>query len=237
MTRVLFHSLTIPPDNVSTGKLVADIANKFSENGQHIEILASTPQYNFDENVINNELIKIKDDQVKTTLAVRQNNKFLQPPYSYSEMETLSHEVGHLLHQQLSKNTIPDFLKGYNFDVSLAKEELVAVSKRMRPNLWNDKHIKSYKGDIPDKVKQRHLDQVYYRNKDVELLADFIKGYLVDPKLTKRLAPTMSKILRNMVNESWFADILKLAKADTMPKDGLLKKQGINSGLLKTAMV
>ena len=32
MTRVLFHSLTIPPDNVSTGKLVADIANKFSEN-------------------------------------------------------------------------------------------------------------------------------------------------------------------------------------------------------------
>lgn len=184
-----------------------------------------------------NELIKIKDDQVKTTLAVRQNNKFLQPPYSYSEMETLSHEVGHLLHQQLSKNTIPDFLKGYNFNVSLAKEELVAVSKRMRPNLWNDKHIKSYKGDIPDKVKQRHLDQVYYRNKDVELLADFIKGYLVDPKLTKRLAPTMSTILRNMVNESWFADILKLAKADTMPKDGLLKKQEINSGLLKTAMV
>ena len=53
MTRVLFHSLTIPPDNVSTGKLVADIANKFSENGQHIEILASTPQYNFDENVFN----------------------------------------------------------------------------------------------------------------------------------------------------------------------------------------
>ena len=61
MTRVLFHSLTIPPDNVSTGKLVADIANKFSENGQHIEILASTPQYNFDESVFNNELIQIKE--------------------------------------------------------------------------------------------------------------------------------------------------------------------------------
>ena len=40
-----------------------------------------------------------------------------------------------------------------------------------------------------------------------------------------------------MVNESWFKDILKLAKADTMPKDGLLKKQEINSGLLNTAMV
>ena len=184
-----------------------------------------------------NELLEIKDNQVKTTLAVRQDNNFLQPPYSYSEMETLSHEVGHILHQQLSKNTIPDFLQGSNFNISLAKTELEAVSKRMRPNLWNDKHIKSYKGDIPDKVKQQHLEQVYYRNKDVELLADFIKGYLVDPKLTKRLAPTMSAILKQMVNESWFADILKLAKADTMPKDGLLKKQEINSGLLNTAMV
>ena len=184
-----------------------------------------------------NELLEIKDNQVKTTLAVRQDNNFLQPPYSYSEMETLSHEVGHLIHQQLSKNTIPDFLQGSNFNISLAKTELEAVSKRMRPNLWNDKHIKSYKGDIPDKVKQQHLEQVYYRNKDVELLADFIKGYLVDPKLTKRLAPTMSAILKQMVNESWFADILKLAKADTMPKDGLLKKQEINSGLLNTAMV
>ena len=184
-----------------------------------------------------NELLEIKDNQVKTTLAVRQDNKFLQPPYSYSEMETLSHEVGHILHQQLSKNTIPDFLQGSNFNVSLAKAELEAVSKRMRPNLWNDKHIKSYKGDIPDKVKQRHQEQIYYRNKDVELLADFIKGYLVDPKLTKRLAPTMSNILKNMINESWFKDILKLAKADTMPKNGLLKKQEINSGLLNTAMV
>ena len=64
MTRVLFHSLTIPPDNVSTGKLVADIANKFSENGQHIEILASTPQYNFDESVFNNELIQIKEKKL-----------------------------------------------------------------------------------------------------------------------------------------------------------------------------
>jgi hypothetical protein len=73
--------------------------------------------------------------------------------------------------------------------------------------------------------------------KDVELLADFIKGYLTNPKLTKELAPNMSKILRDMVNESWFADILKLAKADIMPKDGLLKKQEINSGLLNTATV
>ena len=33
MNRVLFHSLTIPPDQVSTGKLVADIASIFDDMG------------------------------------------------------------------------------------------------------------------------------------------------------------------------------------------------------------
>ena len=60
MKKVLFHSLTIPPDQVSTGKLVADIASKFKENNIDVEILASTPQYRFDPDSFSNErLIKI----------------------------------------------------------------------------------------------------------------------------------------------------------------------------------
>ena len=60
MNRVLFHSLTIPPDQVSTGKLVADIASKFKEKNLNIEILASTPQYRFDSKKFSDEgLIKI----------------------------------------------------------------------------------------------------------------------------------------------------------------------------------
>ena len=55
MNRVLFHSLTIPPDQVSTGKLVADIASKFKEKNLNIEILASTPQYRFDSKKISDE--------------------------------------------------------------------------------------------------------------------------------------------------------------------------------------
>jgi len=176
-------------------------------------------------------------NQNKKVLAMRQENFFLQPPYSYSEMETLSHEVGHLLHMHLTKNTIPSFLEGHSLEIGIANAELIAVSKSMRPNLWNDKHLKRYKDKIPDTVKEQHQKQVTYRMKDVELLADFIKGYLVEPLLTKRLAPNMSKILRGMVNESWFKDILKLAKADIMPKDGMLQKKEINSGLLSTATV
>ena len=40
MKKVLFHSLTIPPDQVSTGKLVADIAYKIKYNNKYVEILA-----------------------------------------------------------------------------------------------------------------------------------------------------------------------------------------------------
>ena len=60
MKKILFHSLTIPPDKVSTGMLVAEIASGFHDRGVDVEILASTPQYNFDSNIDNKvELKKI----------------------------------------------------------------------------------------------------------------------------------------------------------------------------------
>ena len=51
MSKVLFHSLTIPPDNVSTGQLVADIAVELKLEGKQIEILAASPQYNFNNDI------------------------------------------------------------------------------------------------------------------------------------------------------------------------------------------
>ena len=61
MSRVLFHSLTIPPDQVSTGILVADIAAKFHNKGISIEVLASTPQYRFDSKKFSaEEMTKVK---------------------------------------------------------------------------------------------------------------------------------------------------------------------------------
>ena len=52
MKKILFHSLTIPPDNVSTGMLVAEIADGFKELGVDVEILASSPQYNIENSEI-----------------------------------------------------------------------------------------------------------------------------------------------------------------------------------------
>ncbi len=68
MTKILFHSLTIPPDKVSTGMFVAEIASGFKDRGVDVEILASTPQYNFDSNIDNKvELKKISKNLYEST--------------------------------------------------------------------------------------------------------------------------------------------------------------------------
>ena len=68
MKKILFHSLTIPPDKVSTGMLVAEIASGFKDSGVDVEILASTPQYNFDLSVDSKvELKKISKNLYEST--------------------------------------------------------------------------------------------------------------------------------------------------------------------------
>ena len=97
MKKVLFHSLTIPPDQVSTGKLVADVASKFKENNIDVEILASTPQYRFDSDSFSNEgLIKIS------------RNIYIS---SYNEVK-----ITHLSSSKRSFNRIKRFLQwiGYH---------------------------------------------------------------------------------------------------------------------------
>ena len=45
MNKILFHSLTYPPESVSTGLLVSKIVEEFKVLGFNIEVLASSPQY------------------------------------------------------------------------------------------------------------------------------------------------------------------------------------------------
>jgi len=46
MNKILLHSLTFPPDSVSTGMIVSEIAEELNKKLQNIEVLASSPQYN-----------------------------------------------------------------------------------------------------------------------------------------------------------------------------------------------
>tara|TARA_Y100001963_G_scaffold120435_1_gene168351 strand:+ start:1158 stop:2822 length:1665 start_codon:yes stop_codon:yes gene_type:complete len=243
-----------------------------------------TSHRRFDENP---NVMGLVDKNVKLDLGMRMDSKRM-PPYSIAEMDTLSHELGHLIHFQLAVDDIPTFIKGTEFELGLATKEMVSVSKKMRPDLWDDSHystmnftfkeinaerkilnnrlseIVKEQSHIPwsgksyitklekeymrilnqrDKLNRKEIDMtkskqnemlqktINYRMKDHELLADFIKGYLTNPKLTKELAPNMSKILKQMMNESWFKDILMLSKADILPPNN------IDGGLLNTATV
>ena len=46
MKKTLIHSLTFPPDTISTGMIVSEIAEGINTELHNIEVLASSPQYN-----------------------------------------------------------------------------------------------------------------------------------------------------------------------------------------------
>ena len=45
MKKTLFHSLTFPPDTISTGMIVSEIAEGINTELHNVEVLASSPQY------------------------------------------------------------------------------------------------------------------------------------------------------------------------------------------------
>ena len=46
MKKTLFYSLTFPPDTISTGMIVSEIADGINSELNNVEVLASSPQYN-----------------------------------------------------------------------------------------------------------------------------------------------------------------------------------------------
>ncbi len=46
MKKILIHSLTFPPDTISTGMIVSEIADGLNKELNNIEVLSSSPQYN-----------------------------------------------------------------------------------------------------------------------------------------------------------------------------------------------
>lgn len=96
MSKILFHSLTIPPDQVSTGQLVADIASKFKENNLDIEILASTPQYRFDKESFTNEgLIKVSRNSYTSSYSGVKITHLASSKRSFSRIKRIVQWVGY----------------------------------------------------------------------------------------------------------------------------------------------
>ena len=58
MNKVLFHSLTIPPDNVSTGQLVADIAVELQLEGKQMSLKYDLHGF-FEVSALRNQQVQI----------------------------------------------------------------------------------------------------------------------------------------------------------------------------------
>ncbi|MAC97945.1 MAG: hypothetical protein CL971_05870 [Euryarchaeota archaeon] len=75
MKKTLFHSLTFPPDTISTGMIVSEIADGINKKLNNVEVLASSPQYNMatadsldisEENLIEGSYKNIKVNYIKS---------------------------------------------------------------------------------------------------------------------------------------------------------------------------
>ena len=75
MKKTLFHSLTFPPDTISTGMIVSEIADGINRELKNVEVLVSSPQYNLksvetfnnnDKNLINGSYKNIKVHYIKS---------------------------------------------------------------------------------------------------------------------------------------------------------------------------
>ena len=75
MKKTLFHSLTFPPDTISTGMIVSEIADGINRELKNVEVLVSSPQYNLksvetfnnsDKNRINGSYKNIKVHYIKS---------------------------------------------------------------------------------------------------------------------------------------------------------------------------
>ena len=81
MKKTLIHSLTFPPDTISTGMIVSKIAKEMNNTQSNIEILASSPQYNLKNS---EEFSKINSKILTTIVEDIPVNYVLSKPREFS---------------------------------------------------------------------------------------------------------------------------------------------------------
>ena len=144
---------------------------------------------------LNNQVVKFSDGKPRIKMLSKDEI-----------MDVLQHETGHLIGNLTSyKSVYAKYLK--DNPKSNITNEMVSMSKKLRPENWKNK------------------DQLSYLNSPEELMADSIKMYLINPSKAKEMAPEFVKFLRKMINDSSIKNIINLSKApENMIDNGLLSK-------------
>ena len=82
MKKTLIHSLTFPPDTISTGMIVSKIAKEINNTQSNIEILASSPQYNLKNSAefskINSKILSVSQKLNFQLVIILENGQIWQ---------------------------------------------------------------------------------------------------------------------------------------------------------------
>ncbi len=103
-----------------------------------------------------------------------------------TNLETLGHEVAHVIDYRINNNQYPSSIKERFPDLEVGemelREQLKAVAKQVRP------------------PEEGELDR--YRNKHTELMADFYTMYLLNTEMARNLAPDVAQGLDMQIRQN-----------------------------------
>lgn len=95
-------------------------------------------------------------------------------------------------------------------------KELSAVSRLERPHLWASDEVLELRFSRP--AKQIHE----YRTRLDELFADNIRHYMTDPASMKKVAPTVARFIRDLVNPSKIGKVIAFTSLAGLTLPGII---------------
>ena len=190
MKKTLFHSLTFPPDTISTGMIVSEIADGINRELKNVEVLVSSPQYNLksvetfnnsDKNLINGSYKNIKVHYIKS-----KPRKFSNSSRFFQWIEFNYKSILFIYKNRSNYNNI--FIFSYPPTMNLV---CIFTSKILKINtvysLWElYPEIAEKLNEEPNKILKlffKYIDNYSLKNVDTVVVnSDDLKNYLINKR-------------------------------------------------------
>ena len=190
MKKTLFHSLTFPPDTISTGMIVSEIADGINREQKNVEVLVSSPQYNLksvetfnnsDKNLINGSYKNIKVHYIKS-----KQRKFSNSSRFFQWIEFNYKSILFIYKNRSNYDNI--FIFSYPPTMNLV---CIFTSKILKINtvysLWElYPEIAEKLNEEPNKILKlffKYIDNYSLKNVDTVVVnSDDLKNYLINKR-------------------------------------------------------
>ena len=190
MKKTLFHSLTFPPDTISTGMIVSEIADGINREQKNVEVLVSSPQYNLksvetfnnsEKNLINESYKNIKVNYIKS-----KPRKFSNSSRFFQWIEFNYKSILFIYKNRFNYDNI--FIFSYPPTMNLV---CIFTSKILKINtvysLWElYPEIAEKLNEEPNKILKlffKYIDNYSLKNVDTVVVnSDDLKNYLINKR-------------------------------------------------------